>query len=285
MKRYFLLLSLLAGFFLFNLGPTYAHSGPPFILVNDVANLPNPAGSGSVFFKVPNEIAANSFAVNEALTFKIDTTLLPVDPSQINPSDFLWEFGNNQTGTGLNPATSYSKAGSYIVILKVKDPSYQDPIELESMQVNILPNRSTQVPKAVIKVNGKLITDPFQEPVLVDKNNIVKFSARDSEGQIKSYKWDFGDGSKLETAVEVEHKFDFSQPYSYSFFPILRVEDENGVYTDSVVQIANSDDGTNPTSTASAESNKTNLLPFLLLGLGLILFVGAALFWLRRKSK
>jgi hypothetical protein len=282
MKR----LLLLAPLLIFSATPEVsAHSGPPFISVNDVANLSNQAGSGSVFFKVPNEIAATTFVVNQTLSFKIDTTLLPVNPDQVNPSDFLWEFANGKTGTGLTPSTSYTKSGSYIVILKVKDPSYTEPIELESMQINILPNRNSELPTAVITVNGKTIVDPFKEPFFIDKNSEVELSAGESKGKIRSYKWDLGDGSKLSEGENIKHKFDFSQPYAYSFFPVLRVEDENGLYSDAVVQIASADDENSSTESSKTNGN-SNTVIFIILGLGGIsLIVGILLMvWKRAKG-
>ncbi len=265
---------------------TSAHGGPPFILVNGKANLTNPAASGSVFFKVPNEIGAESFVINQTLNFKIDTNLLPVSPDTVEPSDFVWEFGNGKTGSSLSTTTSYSKAGSYLVILKVKDPNYQDPIELETMQVNILPNKNAQVPKAVIKINGKTITDPFIEPVFIGKDSNVEFDARGSQGKIKTYKWDFGDGSKLATGEKVEHKFDFSQPYAYSFFSVLRVEDENGLYSDTVVQVSKEEDSTKATASDSAGSNagKLNFTPFAVASAILVLVGIGAFVILNKKS-
>ncbi len=262
-----------------------AHGGPPFIQINSVPNQQNPAGSGSVFFKVPNEIAAQTYMVNETLNFTIDTTLLPVDPTQINEGDFLWDFANGKTATGFSASTSYNKSGSYIVVLNVKDANYQDPIELESMQVNIVPNKNSTPPVAIIKVNGKQVIDPFKEPVLVDKNSEVELSAEDSKGKVKNYKWDFGDGTPLMTEARVKHKFDFSQPYAYSFFPIVRVEDENGIYSDAVIQIASAEDSENTTATDSAdETIVSNMLLYLLFGTVAIAIVGVSLFLVKRKK-
>lgn len=282
MKRILLLVCLL----FFFPSPTYAHGGPPFISVNGKANQPNLAASGSVYFKVPNEIAAENFIVNQTLSFTIDTNLLPIGPgATVNPSDFLWDFGNSRAGSGLSSTTSYSKPGSYLVFLKVKDLSYQDPIEFESMQINILPNKNTQAPKAIIKVDGKTITDPFTQPVLVSKDATVELDASSSTGKIKSYKWDLGDGSKMETGAKVTKKFDFSQPYAYSFFPLVRVEDENGLYSDAVVQISGNDEQNASTSSATVEKGM-NFLPFVIASVILVLLgIGAFIFLNKKSSK
>lgn len=284
MWKFFTLFLLL--FFLIFPTSVSAHSGPPFIQINSVPNQPNPAGSGSVFFKVPNEVAAQSYMINETLKFTIDKTLLPVDPTQIKENDFIWDFANGKTVSGLSSSTQYTKSGSYIVVLKVKDANYPDPIELESMQVNILPNQNATLPTAVIKVNGKQITDPFKEPVLINKNSEIELSATDSKGKIKDYKWDLGDGTELKTGATIKHKFDFSQPYAYSFFPVVRVEDENGLFSDAVVQIAGDEDGENATATdsATASSGNSRLLIYLGIGAVIILIVGSYLFIFKRKK-
>src|SRR3990167_9143076 len=112
MRRGLLFVLLITALLLPN--PVNSHGGPPFILVNGKPNQSNLAASGSVFFKVPNEIAAENFVVNQTVTFSVDKNLLPVSPETLKPEDFLWAFGNSKTGAGLSASTTYTKSGSYV---------------------------------------------------------------------------------------------------------------------------------------------------------------------------
>jgi hypothetical protein len=263
-----------------------AHGGPPFILVNGQLTSANTVFSGSTFFKIANEIADQKFLVGQKVDFTIDTNLAPVDPSLIEQSTFTWEFGDGNKMDGIKSNHSYTKTGSYIVILKVKDPSTPEPVEIESIQINVVPDANYTLPEAVVKVNGEEKKDALKEPTLVSKGDKVVLEGTNSKGKIRTFKWDLGDGSELVEGEKVEYTFDFSAPYTYSFFPILRVEDENGLTSDTLVQISNKE-ALGESSQDSKENNKTNFLGLGLLGLGGlgILVAGIAVRQLAKSKK
>lgn len=264
---------------------TLAHGGPPFIKVNGKPTIQNAVYAGSSLFKIPSEGAQVDYLVNEKLTFGVETNLLPVDPSIIAQSEFTWDFGDGTKAHPLNSTHTYQKAGSYIVILSVKDPSYNTDVELESVQVNILPTKNYAIPKAIIKVNGKKITDPLKEPVVVKTDTTLEFDAGSSTGNIKSYKWDFGDGSPLETSKKVKHTFKFNTPYTYSVFPLLRVEDDKGLFNNGFVQLSSSDNTTNSSQTNQTTSKTFNDSILIFLAAGLLIISGAAYFGFKKFSK
>lgn len=281
--KYFLLFFLAGVLFLPFSSFTKAHGDTPFTSINNVPNQTNPAASGSIFFTIPNELAAQNFVVNEKLNFKVDPKLLPDGGDKVVSTDFLWEFANGQTGVGLSASSSYSKPGSYIVLIKVKDSSNPEPVELESMQVNILPDKAYQAPQAVITVNGKKVEKPFEEPISIKSNSPIKFSAKSSKGLIKKYTWDFADGTKLQTGSEVEHTFASSS----TFFPILRVEDENGIYSNSIVQLSATDTvvKTNNNQSSNSATVKSNFLPiFVTILAGVLLIASFFVISTRKKS-
>lgn len=259
-----------------------AHGGDSFTSINGLPNESNPAASGSIFFKIPNELAVKTYLVNEQVNFKIDPKLLPDGNNQVVADDFIWEFGNNQTSKGLAVSTRFSQPGSYLVYIKVRNATSAEPVELESMQVNILPTKDYSPPKAVIEVNGKLVNQPFEEPIVVKKGSKIKLSAKSSEGNISKYTWDLADGTKLKTGPEIEHTFT-SSTTSYAFFPVLRVEDKNGLYSDTIVQIIGEDQAAEKKSSPTqVTAKKFNFVPLATVGLIFLLVIGLVLFMRRR---
>ncbi|HSX57806.1 MAG TPA: PKD domain-containing protein [Candidatus Saccharimonadales bacterium] len=294
MKRLLLFLPLLLLFFT---QTAQAHLGPPYVKINGVLTLGNPATSGSVLFKIANALSAEPVVVNQNATFTIQVDQAPFKIGEgqgcetcVPAGNLFWEFGDGGTAQGVSGTHKYSKTGSYIAKLRAHDPTTSDPIDLETIQINIIPTKDYTTPKAVVKVNGTTVTDPFNQPLSVDKNSTTYFDAGSSTGNIKSYSWDFADGSKLETGKKVSHKFDFSQPYAYSYFPILRVEDKNGIYSDAVVQVSSDQNAPKTpakSSTNSSESKASGFNPAILgilTGLAL-LGAGVAAFLIFKKRK
>ncbi len=286
MKKLLLTISL---FLIFIPSNVYAHGGPPFTSINGEKTLTNPIFSGSALFKITYEIAPHDYLVGQSLSFSLDTNLLPVDQSQLTQTTFIWDFGDGSQKTSMNTSHTYTKIGSFTVSLKVTDPSTTEPVEIESIKVNILPNASYSLPQATVSANGKIITDALKNPVLVGKSEQITLDGKNSKGKIKTYEWDLGDGTKLTTGEAVKHTFTFTGDYAYSFFPILKVTDQNGFMSETTIQITNKDalgnDDQKPTKVSGSKksSSPQNLLIYILIAGGIIL-VGGGLFLLRKKS-
>ncbi|MCB1058530.1 MAG: PKD domain-containing protein, partial [Acidobacteria bacterium] len=97
--------------------------------------------------------------------------------------DYLWDFGDGDTGAGVAPVNLYDTEGSFEVILQVTDSLGRT-------------NRASQtIPVAIVNDPPEAVfTATVSDRVLY----AVTFDARsslDPDGTIISYTWDFGDGA------------------------------------------------------------------------------------------
>src|SRR5437773_2535948 len=128
-----------------------------------------------------------------------------------SPFTFSWSFGDGSTGTG-SPAThTYSSAGSYTVILTVKDSS-------SSPQT-----AASQITFAV--TSPPPISASFTlSPSLPSAGQSVSFTAYASGGTSPySYLWSYGDGSSG-TGLQVTHTYNSDGTYQVT----LTVADSQG---------------------------------------------------------
>jgi hypothetical protein len=291
MKNLFLINLVLLFFFLLPIKQdVYAHVGIPFVNINGKRTVPNTILAGSSFFKIANELAPENYLVGQSLTFTVDPKLMPVSPDQVGQAGFTWDFGDQSKGTTLSLSHRYSKTGSYIVILSAKDPASGMDFELESVKVNIVPSKNYTLPKAVIKVNDKVITDPTKDVIKINSGQTLTLDGSKTKGKIKTFLWDFGDGSETAKEIKVDHTFKFGTlTYSFTFFPILRVSDENGLVDDTYVQLSGNKDQFAVNSTSKTDKDKTNPrntsnLPLIILGAGVLVII-VSLVSLKRVSK
>ncbi len=262
-----------------------AHGGPPFTSINGEKTLTNQIFAGSALFRIAYELGAQNYLVGQNLSFELDPALMPVDPNQIAQATFTWEFGDGSKKTGMNVQYTYSKTGSFIISLKVSDPSTPEPVEIESIKINVLPSVGYQLPEAVVSANGKVITDALKNPVLANPGDITTLDGTKSKGKIKTYEWDLGDGSKLVKGSQVKHNFEFTGDYVYSIFPILKVTDEKGFTAETTIQISNQSSSDQPQAKTKSQTKTKASQPwliYLLIGGGVILVTGGLLF-LRKK--
>ncbi len=127
---------------------------------------------------------------NEAFTF---------DASKSTDTDgkvakFTWDFGDGETGAGASVSHKYAKPGIYSVTLVIED----DAATTNSKAVDGL---TVTVNAAPVAVAGKDEIGCVNEDIQFDGTK-----SYDPDGQIASYKWDFGDGTTAATAKPT-HKF------------------------------------------------------------------------------
>lgn len=99
---------------------------------------------------------------------------------------YSWDFGDGQSGTGINPSHAYAASGLYNVTLTVTDNVGGTSRATASVSI------SNQAP--VANAGG-----PYSGPV----NASIQFNgaaSTDSDGTIVNYRWDFGDGGDISTA-------------------------------------------------------------------------------------
>lgn len=282
------LLLILAAILLFPT-PTQAHLAgqPPFFKVNgNYSNLyPVPLTSLDNF-NLPQDIAPDNYLVNQEIAFDFDTANLPAPPEVIKKTKFMWEFGDGGKGEGLSQKHTYTKPGSYFLIVKVDDGTVPEPQLLQSTFLNILPNHNYLLPKAVITVNGLTPKDPLTDILTANFKETLNFDATKSQvtnGQIVSYIWDFGDG-KTDTQAKTTHQYtsDLNQT-----FPVLRIKDSNGFISDTYAEIENDLNKTNETvsNKTSAPSTKSPVSNNLLIIAAIILLIIIIYFIIKRKRK
>lgn len=219
---------------------------PPFFTVNDKLSGFYHVPLTSNVINLPLDSSPETYLVNQPLTFKIQASLLPISPSELEETTFTWDFGDGTTGTGLTNSHRYTKPGSYIVAIMAQYKQ-DDPRKLQANLVQVLPNKNYQLPNASIKVNEKEINDPLLDVLYLDFNEPVSFSAEKSNGMGLSYQWVLDDVAKEGPVIE----YTLSNDREISFV-ILRVTDQNGFFADAWVQL------TNTAFATPSGPNKTN---------------------------
>lgn len=259
---------------------------PPFFKVNgSYANFyPVPLTSLNDF-NLPQDLPqSQNFLVGVPVSFELDTTQLPVPPEIVQKSKFYWDFGDGGKGNGLKNTYTYTKVGSYILTIKVDDGTVPEAQLLESVLINVLPDKNYQLPQAVISVNGLQSKDPLTDILTIDMTKKIQFDASlsKSTSKIITYVWDFGDTSEDHTQNPI-HTY---QRINDQNFVVLRVRNSDGFLADTFVEMKNGKDYQNPTTTSNlvsqAQSQKTdqglnipNLLKYIGIGiLGLVVILG-----------
>jgi PKD repeat protein len=146
------------------------------------------------------------------------------DPdSDFKDLKFRWDFGDSTpTSTVVNTTHRYLLEGDYLITLTVTDETGVKTVKQE-MVVHVM-NR-----KPIAKIR-QMKNVPAEETVRVSGQD-----SRDDDGEIVSYRWDFGDGSKSGWTNEstVEHKWKHATTYTIT----LTVEDNNGQTNETQIQI------------------------------------------------
>lgn len=241
-KNFLYLFSCLLIFFLLATKPSLAHlSGqPPFFLVNGKFSGFYPIYVTSLKdFSLPQDIAPETYLINQPLSFEIDQTMLPFPPDVIPKMTYSWDFGDGNKGQGTTLTHTYTHMGSYLLTIKADYGGYSDPNTkplLQAILITVLPNKNYRLPQAQITVDNKKIIDPSSSSLTLTSND-VRFDAGNSKpgsAKIVSYFWDLGDGTSSQKKSLSHSYSDQNQLY---IFPMLRVKDANGFISDTYVQL------------------------------------------------
>lgn len=232
----------------------FAHAvgQPPFLQVDGKYAGYYDVPLSSLSIDLPQDQSPQNYVLGQPVNLNIDTTALQLPQNVVDGTNFAWDFGDQTTGHGTKFAHIYKNPGTYVVSITA---SYQndEPQLIESCIVNILPSADYQPPKAIIFGNGQQISDPINHPLKANFQNLVNFDATKSSGSspIVKYIWDFGDSATSSSQL-VDHQYPKDMQVTY---PILRVVDSLGFYSDSYIEIQ-SDVNAVPYMTPIPVSNK-----------------------------
>jgi PKD repeat protein len=136
------------------------------------------------------------------------------DPGSIDQAGltYYWDFGDGTTGSGPIVSHSYSHAGSYTVRLTVADKDKAEGTDTATVEVHTV----KQPPLAVISAPD---TGLVEETLRFDGGG-----SSDSDGQIMSYAWDFGDDN-IGNGKKVTHSYGVAGSYRVT----LTVTDDDGL--------------------------------------------------------
>ncbi|MCP4406149.1 MAG: PKD domain-containing protein [bacterium] len=151
---------------------------------------------------------------------------IPFDAGESKASDgniteFLWDFGDENSDSGEQVSHAYTTPGTYHATLRISTDSEQSCKTGEYSQTVSI----NSVPRPVIQVASS-DEAPFSAQVYdTDVHALLRFSgagSEDSDGYIRSYTWDFGDGQQ-ESGPFVSHQYE--EPGEYPL--ILHVRDNS----------------------------------------------------------
>ena len=137
---------------------TYAHvgGGPPFLSINGKYADTNPFFSNDPTINVPQDtnLYTNPIIVGEPIRFIIDTEKLLVPPDIAENTTYRWSFSEHskEYQYGKTITYAYKKAGSFLIAIDAKPRGEAEFITIDTLQVNILPHKNYQIPKAILSV-------------------------------------------------------------------------------------------------------------------------------------
>lgn len=191
-------------------------------------------------FNLPpdSDQAPENYLIHETLTFETETAHLAFDQKTIENTNYSWNFGDGTKEITQKGATTYSHAYEKIGTFNLRvyaDYDGKGKRLVQSLLLNILPDASYILPQAAILIDNNLIKTPSLDIALGDTHVFKAATITSPTSRIVSYEWDFDDGT-TNNKESTEHKFQLPQ---YSAAVALRITDENGFYSDTVVNLEN----------------------------------------------
>lgn len=138
-----------------------------------------------------------------------------------------WDFGDGNTGTGVNPTHIYQAPGDYNVSLRVTD------------NTNVQNNYHEDFIN--VKINRVPLADAGPDEISAPGNEISFDGSNsfDTDGEIVRYVWEFGDGSSAE-GVTAKHSYNAPGKYSVKLKVYDNSNHETAYDVDSKVITVNS---------------------------------------------
>src|SRR5947207_605303 len=160
-----------------------------------------------------------------------------------SPYSYSWTFGDGSTGTGSTVTHAYASAGTFIVVLTVKDGGSPQQTVTSQQSVTV-----TSPPPPPLSASFTF------KPSSPDAGQAVSFTGSASGGVSPySYSWSFGDGGTASGSL-VSHTFQSAGTYTV----ILTIKDSAGQIAKSSQTIT-----VNARPSASISYSPSNPLPLL----------------------
>jgi PKD repeat protein len=122
-----------------------------------------------------------------------------------------WDFGDGATSEARSPSHTYGQAGTYQVVLTVRDDDGASGTVSHSVTVNGPPPPPNKPPKAEFQVSCANLTCSFSD------------QSQDDDGSVATWHWDFGDGQSSD-AQNPSHSYNTAGSYNVT----LTITDDDG---------------------------------------------------------
>lgn len=133
---------------------------------------------------------------------------------------FVWDFGDGQTSTEINPTHNYSNAGTYTIRLTATDP----------LTCNLTDDTTLQITLSASPLAS------FTYTPIPPIENTANIFTNTSSSDANRFKWAFGDGDSLVTSSRspVEHQYN----ETWTFTACLTAYNRAGCLDDTCQQVA-----------------------------------------------
>ena len=188
-----------------------------------VSNYENAIPRNASIRLVPTGIVMPPSGLNPAFTFSPQSPLqgqgvffdasTSASPSTNPITQYRWDFGDGGAGSGQTTTHTFTNSGTYFVRLTVSDAAGRSVATTQTLTVGV-----GAVPSASFTFG----------PTPVRANVAVNFNGTGStpapRRTIVSYRWEYGDGSPIESGPQVAHAFQVAGVYTVT----LTVTDDVG---------------------------------------------------------
>lgn len=154
----------------------------------------------------------DNITVLEDITFNITAT----DENKDDALTYTWAFGDGNNSTDTKPVHNYSSPGDYTVTVTVSDGTVE-----KTAQTTVNVTAEDEIPSVnhqpVIGSEGIQITEGVDDGNYT-VNELLTFSvnATDSDNDLLTYGWDFGDGNNSELSSQSSTLYNYSQNGTYT---------------------------------------------------------------------
>lgn len=217
--------------------------GPqPFFKIDGRFSDSYDASMDSTTLPEPVDEYPGSPLVGQPVHFAVDLSLLmPGEGVDLRRATFRIDTGDGHSYPASSVTHTYTRPGSYIVrVNSPEDVAGTGAGEIDSVLVNVAPESGYRLTTGAISVNGKLIDPNATSTPTFDPRHPLRFEggvAGQGSAPVARWEWDFGDGSSGSGPV-LTHTYGAGVVSDQYLFVTLRATDANGLFTDTMIDLA-----------------------------------------------